>query len=171
MAFYCVLWSPSGVPLSSSYPQNPFITYKVKKKKKKKEKEEIKDEATQKAMCCCSSNAMCGETVKSLKGLHCELIWPESNCQHRTNSPRWTAEKQGGGSECGGGLSDPKVSSRSQTHRVTIKPHSRLHSQKYTLPDPGQARIMRKKTEAAQAAMGRKKKKNKEFIFFFVFCF
>lgn len=158
------------VPLSSSSPQNPLITYKVKKKKKKEE--EIKDEATQKAMCCCcSSNAMCGETVKSLKGLHCKLIWSESNCQHRTNLPRWTAEKQRDGSECGGGLSDPKVSSRSQTHMVTIKPHSRLHSQKYTLPDPGQARIMRKKTEAAQAVTGRKKKKKKEFIFSFVFCF
>lgn len=63
--------------------------------------------------------------------------------------------------ERGGVLSDPKVSSRSQTHRVTIKPQSRLHSQKYTLPDPRQARFMRKKTEAAQAGTGTEKKKKK----------
>lgn len=76
-----------------------------------------------------------------------------------------------GNRERGGVLSDPKVSSSSQTHRVTIKPQSRLHSQKYTLPDPRQARFMRKKTEAAQAGTGTKKKKEKEFIFSFVFCF
>lgn len=43
-----------------------------------------------------------------------------------------------------GGLSDPKVC-RGRMHRVTIKPQPSLHSQKYALQDPGQARIMRKK--------------------------
>lgn len=109
------------------------------------------------AMCSCGSNAMCGETVKSLKGLLCELIWPEPNCKHHTNLSRWAAEKQQNDNrERGGGRSDPKVSSRSQTHRVTIKPRRRLHSQKYTLADPGQARSMRKKTQAAQAGTGEK---------------
>lgn len=120
-------------------------------------------------MCCCSSNAVCGETVKSLKGLDCELIWPTSNCQHRTNLPRWTAEKQRNDSERRRGLSDPKVSSRSQMHGVTIKPHSRLHSQKYTRSRPRPSTYHEKENRGSAGNDGEKKKK--EFIFSFVFCF
>lgn len=81
------------------------------------------------------------ETVVSLKGLFCELIWTEPDSHRLINLPTSTLTATGETTQqwrC-------SEVCRGRMDRVTIKPQPSLHGQNYALQDPGQARIMRKK--------------------------